>query len=237
MKALIVDDSRLARSELKRLLKKHPTIELCGEAANADEARKALEKYNPDILLLDIELPIENGFELLSSLDILPEVIFTTAYDEFALKAFEKNAIDYLVKPIEPDRLETALEKATLSQQNKNEFSNNKIGLEDKVFVKDGEKCWFIKLKNVRFFETYGNYSRVYFQGEKPLINKSLTYLENRLNPKKFFRASRQYIINLNHIKDINPWDHESYKVTMSCGKEVKISRRKSQKFNNLLSF
>jgi len=237
MKTIIVDDSRLARSELKRLLEEYPAIELCGEASNAHEARAAIEKYDPDIILLDIEMPAENGFELLASLDKVPEVIFTTAYDEFAVKAFEQNAIDYLVKPIEPDRLEKALEKAILIQQNKNEYPQNKIGIEDKVFVKDGNKCWFIKLRDVRFFETYGNYSRVYFEKEKPLINKPLTYLEKRLNPKKFFRANRQYIISLNHIHDISHWNHEAFRVTMSCGKKIKISRRKSQKFNDLLSF
>lgn len=237
MKTLIVDDSRLARSELKRLLKEYPEIELCGEASNAHEAREVIEKHDPDIILLDIEMPVENGFELLSSLDSVPEVIFTTAYDEFAVKAFEKNAIDYLVKPIEPERLESALDKAILSHQAKEQNPKNIIGIEDKVFVKDGDRCWFIKLKDVRLFETYGNYSRVYFAKEKPLINRSLSYLEERLNPKKFFRANRQHIINLHHIQDINLWSHESYIVNMSCGKQIKISRRNSQQFNNLLSF
>lgn len=237
MKILIVDDSRLARSELKRLLTDYSEAEFCGEAANANEARIIIEEQAPDVILLDIEMPGENGFELLSSLDKVPEVIFTTAYDEFAVKAFEQNAIDYLVKPIDPDRLEKALERVVQEQDNGKEENQEQIGIEDKVFVKDGEKCWFVKLKEVRFFETYGNYSRIYFKTEKPLVDKSLNYLQTRLDPKKYFRANRQYIINLNHIKNISPWNRESYRVTMTCGKEINISRRKSQEFNERLSF
>lgn len=237
MKVLTVDDSRLARSEIKRLLENYPAIELCGEASNADEARISIEEHDPDVILLDIEMPGENGFELLASLDRVPEVIFTTAYDEFAVKAFEKNAIDYLMKPIDPDRLEKALERAALNQKKEVEKPQERIGAEDKVFVKDGDNCWFVQLKEVRFFETYGNYSRVFFKNEKPLVGKSLNYLQNRLDHKKFFRANRQYIINLDHIQEISPWNHESYRVKMSCGKEIDISRRKSQKFDKFLSF
>lgn len=237
MKIAIVDDSRLARAELKRLLEDYSIVEICAEASNAVEARAVIKEHNPDVMLLDIEMPGENGFELLSSLDKVPDVIFTTAYDEFAVKAFEQNAIDYLVKPIDPDRLEKALERVGLNQVNERKIPGDEMGLEDKVFVRDGEKCWFVKLKEVRFFETYGNYSRIYFKDEKPLVNKSLNSLQRRLSSKTFFRANRQYIINLEQIKDINPWNNESYQVTMSCGKEIRISRRKSQEFDELLSF
>jgi two-component system, LytTR family, response regulator len=237
MKVLIVDDSRLARNELRRLLQKFPVVEICAEAANADQAREAIREYSPETIFLDIEMPGENGFELLASLDRVPGVIFTTAYDEFAVQAFEQNAVDYLVKPIDPGRLEKALDRAMNQSSVPRREAEEKMGPEDQVFVKDGEKCWFVKLKQIRFFETYGNYSKIYFDEEKVLVNKSLNYLEARLNPRRFFRANRQFIINLNHVKQIHPWNNEAFRVEMNCGTEIDISRRKSQRFKELLSF
>lgn len=237
MKVLIIDDSRLARNELRRLLQKFPEVEICGEAANAEQAREAIREHSPETIFLDIEIPGENGFELLASLDRVPGVIFTTAYDEFAVQAFEQNAVDYLVKPIDPGRLGKALDRAVNQPSAPRREAEEKMGPEDQVFVKDGEKCWFVKLKQIRFFETYGNYSKIYFDEEKVLVNKSLNYLEARLNPRRYFRANRQFIINLNHVKRIHPWNNEAFRVEMNCGTEIDISRRKSQRFKELLSF
>ena len=237
MKVLIIDDARLARNELKRLIKAYPEIELCGEAANADEARKAIKNHNPELLLLDIQIPDEDGFELLESLDKVPEVIFTTAYHEFALKAFEKNAVDYLMKPIDPERLDEALKRVDPKSNFKETEKSDQLDPDDKVFVKDGEKCWFIVLKEIRYFETYGNYSKIYFKDEKALVHKSLNYLDSRLSPKTFFRANRQHIINLGHIKQIHLWGSGTFRVEMSCGNKIDISRRRSQTFKELLSF
>lgn len=236
MKIAIIDDSRLARAEIRRMVDDYPAVENCGEASNADEARTVISECEPDLLLLDIEMPGENGFELLASLQKVPDVIFTTAYDQFALKAFENNAVDYLVKPIDPERLEKALGRLVLKRENGREKAPDQIGVEDKVFVRDRGRCWFVTLKEVRFFETYGNYSWIYFNDEKALVSKSLNNLEERLDSDTFFRANRQFIINLNHIRTISPWNRESYRVEMSCGKKIDISRRRSQEFNEQLS-
>jgi two-component system LytT family response regulator len=164
MKALIVDDERLARKELMKLLEEHPSIEIVGEAMNADEADKMIEELNPDLLFLDIQMPGRTGFQLLEALDSTPIVVFTTAYDEFALKAFEVNALDYLLKPITADRLSEAVHKIQEKERSKSgRARDKKLGLEDQVFVKDGDRCWFVALSNVRLFESDGNYIKVFF--------------------------------------------------------------------------
>ncbi|HAC24766.1 MAG TPA: DNA-binding response regulator, partial [Cytophagales bacterium] len=151
MKALIVDDERLARKELMKLLEEHPSIEIAGEAANADEAEQMITELNPDLLFLDIQMPGRTGFQLLESLDSSPLVVFTTAYDEFALKAFEVNALDYLLKPITPERLAEAVHKVQEKERMRSgKPRDKKLGLEDQVFVKDGERCWFVSLAQVR---------------------------------------------------------------------------------------
>ncbi|MDX1472414.1 MAG: response regulator, partial [Flavobacteriaceae bacterium] len=166
MKAIIVDDERLARKELVKLLDEFNDIEVIGEAPNADEAYDLINELKPDLLFLDIQMPGKTGFELLEMLDSVPPVIFTTAYDEFALKAFDVNALDYLLKPIEHDRLNESIEKLRKTVKDKpqtNGSSERKLGLEDQVFVKDGDKCWFVKLANIRYFESDGNYIKVHF--------------------------------------------------------------------------
>ncbi|HMP98528.1 MAG TPA: response regulator, partial [Cyclobacteriaceae bacterium] len=167
MRALIIDDERLARKELIKLLEEHPSIEIIGEAANADEAIEMINEHNPDLLFLDIQMPGKTGFQLLESLDSAPTVVFTTAYDEFALKAFDVSALDYLLKPIQPERLAEAVNKIVEKEKSKAPASarakEKKLGLEDQVFVKDGDRCWFVSLANVRLFESDGNYIKVYF--------------------------------------------------------------------------
>lgn len=236
MKTIIVDDSKLARHELIRLLEPFSSVNICGEAGNVDEAHGLFLKEKPQLVFLDIDMPGKNGFEFLQLVEEKPLIIFTTAHDNYALKAFEEEAVDYLLKPIDPERLEKAVGKAFLLCE---EFIDYKESMtpEDRVFVSDRDKCWFVQLKNVRFFETYGNYSKVYFDGKSVLVNKSLNYLESRLSKDSFFRVSRQYIINLHHVKDIHPWNNESYRVVMSCGAEIDISRRKSQQFKEMMSF
>ena len=163
MKALIVDDERLARKELASLLEEYKQVEIVGEAANADEAIQMINELNPELLFLDIQMPGKTGFELLESLDSAPAVIFTTAYDEFAIKAFEVSALDYLLKPIQPERLaESILKLDTVVQESNDNPQSTHLGLEDQVFVKDGDRCWFVKLANIRLFESDGNYIKVY---------------------------------------------------------------------------
>lgn len=248
MKAIIVDDERLARNELKRLLEDFPKIEVIGEAANADEALPMIEELSPELLFLDIQMPGKNGFELLENIEgNVPEVVFTTAYDEYALKAFEVNALDYILKPIDSQRLAEAIQRVEDEiERNKRKASGKEtseiLGANDQVFVKDGEKCWFVKLGNVRLFESMGNYVRLHFDDQKPMILKSLNSLEDRLDPKIYFRANRKHIINLQWIDKIEPWFSGGLLVTLKGtekgqgSEKIEISRRQAIKFKDLMS-
>ncbi len=226
MKALLIDDERLARVELRRLLAAHPEIEIVGEAANAAEARALIASLSPALLFLDIQMPAENGFALLESLDAAPLVVFTTAYDQFALQAFEVSALDYLVKPIAPARLAQALHRlpAPTGEPLKH------------LFVKDGHRCWFVKPEDLTLLESEGNYTRLYFGAERPLILKSLQALADRLSSVQFFRASRKHVINLEHILKIDLAPNDNLIATLRGGLSVELSRRQSALFKTRLS-
>ncbi len=242
MKALIIDDERLARNELKRLLENFPKIEVIGEAANADEAILMIGELKPDLLFLDIQMPGKNGFQLLEALeDEAPEVIFTTAYDEYALKAFEYNALDYVLKPIDLARLSEAinrvLDEAVRQPDNMPQIERKALGENDHVFVKDGEKCWFVRLGKVRLFESMGNYVRLHFDDQKPLVLKSLNSLEERLDVHTFFRANRKHIVNLQWVEKIEPWFSGGLLITLrGSGEKIEISRRQAIRFKDMLS-
>jgi two-component system LytT family response regulator len=239
MRALVIDDERLARKELISLLSQFPKIEVVGEAINADDAQEKIEALKPEILFLDIQMPGRNGFELLESLDTVPKVIFTTAYDEYALKAFEVNALDYLLKPVHKDRLEESIQKITEGEKEENKSTDEgeyKLGLHDQVFVKDGDKCWFVRLSNVRLFESDGNYIKVYFENFKPMIHKSLNALDKKLDDRSFFRASRKHIINLSWVESIEAWFNGGLLVKMKGGEKVEVSRRQASKFKDMMS-
>lgn len=240
MKAIIIDDERLARAELRKLLQEFPEIEIVDEAANAEEGLLKIDTHNPDLLFLDIQMPGKTGFDLLSEVDRTPHVIFTTAYDEYALKAFEVNALDYLLKPIEPKRLSDAIQKL-----NGTEGSPGSTGMEaqrgllsedDQVFVKDGDRCWFVKLGEIRLFESVGNYAKVFFGSHKPLILKSLNALEERLDEKVFFRANRKHIVNLRMIDRIEPYFNGGLLLELKGGEKIEVSRRQTVKFKEMMS-
>lgn len=235
MKALIIDDERLARKELGRLLETFGNIEVVGEAANADEAEKLIAELKPDLLFLDINMPGRDGFELLEALEMAPHVVFVTAYDEHAVKAFEVNALDYLLKPIDPERLAAAVDKlAQLPKDNGAQREN--LTAEDRIFIKDGEKCWFVTLKDVRLFESEGNYVRVRFGENKPLVLRSLNNLEKKLDPHVFFRANRKQMINLAWVDKIEPWFSGGLNCSLSTGEVVEVSRRQALRFKELMS-
>src|SRR3954468_14258807 len=243
MKAIIIDDERLARAELRKLLQDFPEIEIVDEASNAEEGLQKIENHNPDLIFLDIQMPGKTGFDMLGELDHAPQVIFTTAYDEYALKAFEVNALDYLLKPVEPRRLADALEKlkkaypsAGGEKVNGNHESNHMLTEHDQVFVKDGERCWFVKLSDVRLFESVGNYAKVFFGNNKPLILKSLNSLEERLDDKVFFRANRKHIVNLKMIEKIEPFFNGGLLLELHGGEKVEVSRRQAVKFKEMMS-
>ncbi|HMN49344.1 MAG TPA: LytTR family transcriptional regulator DNA-binding domain-containing protein [Ignavibacteriaceae bacterium] len=238
MKALIIDDERLARTELIRLLEPFKEIEIVGEAINADDAHNKISELNPDVIFLDIQMPGKSGFDLLEELDKVPKVVFTTAYDEYALKAFEYNALDYLLKPIEPTRLEESVKKLLEGRKKDKvqESMHETLTAEDQVFVKDGEKCWFVKLEKVRLFESEGNYVRLYFDDNKPLILRTLNYLDERLDSKSFFRANRKHIINLKWVENIEPWLNGGLLAKLKGGHKIEVSRRQAVKFKEMLS-
>ncbi len=240
-KALIIDDERLARNELKKLLADFSEIEIIGEAANADEGIEKIDSLLPDLIFLDIQMPGKTGFDMLQELDKAPHVIFTTAYDEFALKAFEVNALDYLMKPVEPKRLKDALQKLQQAEEKEEAASlaNSFRGMlseNDQVFVKDGERCWFVKLGEVRLFESVGNYAKVFFGTNKPLILKSLNALEERLDEKVFFRANRKHIINLHMIEKVEPFFNGGLMLDLKGGEKIEVSRRQAVKFKEMMS-
>jgi len=242
IRAIIIDDERLARNELKKLLMDFPEIEVIAEAANASEGVEKIDSLNPDLIFLDIQMPGKTGFDMLSELERAPNVIFTTAYDEYALKAFEVNALDYLLKPVEPKRLADALQKLQL-EEDKEPISDHTIsvnrsilGEHDQVFVKDGERCWFVKLSDIRLFESVGNYAKVYFGANKPLILKSLNALEERLDEKVFFRANRKHIVNLRLIEKIEPYFNGGLLLEMKGGEKIEVSRRQTVKFKEMMS-
>jgi two-component system LytT family response regulator len=241
MRAIIIDDERLARAELRKLLQEFPEVEVVDEAANAEEGIEKIEAHQPDLIFLDIQMPGKTGFDMLSLLERSPQVIFTTAYDEFALKAFEVNALDYLLKPIEPKRLADAILKLQHGEAREprpaGEFSNNSVlGENDQVFVKDGERCWFVKLNEIRLFESVGNYAKVFFGPNKPLILKSLNALEERLDEKFFFRANRKHIVNLRLIEKIEPYFNGGLLLELKGGEKIEVSRRQTVKFKEMMS-
>jgi len=240
IRAIIIDDERLARNELKKLLQDHSDIEVIEEAANVDDGIEKIELLNPDLIFLDIQMPGKTGFDLLAEVEKAPRVIFITAYDEYAIKAFEVNALDYLLKPVEPKRLADAIQKLhiEISKEMVGLHSNNRGPLTefDQVFVKDGERCWFVKLGEIRLFESVGNYAKVFFGTNKPLILKSLNALEERLDDRMFFRANRKHIINLRWIEKIEPYFNGGLLVDLKGGEKVEVSRRQTVKFKEMMS-
>ena len=243
MRAIIIDDERLARSELKKLLADYPEIEVIAEAANAAEGIEKIESMSPDLIFLDIQMPGKTGFDMLAEVDRAPHVIFTTAYDEYALKAFEVNALDYLLKPVEPKRLADAIQKLHMQEERDNHVAAGGMNMNrsllseaDQVFVKDGERCWFVKLGEIRLFESVGNYAKVYFGPNKPLILKSLNALEERLDEKTFFRANRKHIVNLRMVEKVEPYFNGGLLLELKGGEKIEVSRRQTVKFKEMMS-
>lgn len=241
VKTLLVDDEPLARQELRSLLHDYPFIEICGEAGNAREALKLVEEHRPTLMFLDIAMPGLTGFELLEKLPLPhPQVIFTTAFDQFAVRAFEVNALDYLLKPVHPERLRAALEKipsrAPGTSNAPDSGEKAPLGENDRVFVREGERCWFVPIRSIRLLEAEGNHTRIYFDREKPLLYRTLTSLEERLPEKLFLRANRSQLVNLTCIASVGQWFSGGLKVLLQDGTEVELSRRQAQIFRERTS-
>ena len=239
MKAIIVDDERLARRELINLLKEHPEIQVIGECANVEEAKSKISSLGPDVIFLDIEMPEQSGFDLLNELEDAPQIVFVTAYEDYAIKAFDVNAFDYLTKPVLPNRLKETVQKLLKENDELKELSSKKgtLLLNDKIFIKDGEKCWFVSIKDIILFKSEGNYVRILFKENKPLVLMSLNSLENRLDDSAFFRANRKYIINLQWVDRVENWFNGGLKLTLLNGENIEISRRQAVKFKIKFGF
>lgn len=235
-KTLIVDDERLAREEVRRALKGYPEFCIVGEAHNVEVAIGLIEAEQPDILFLDIHMPGKSGFDLLDELGTVPEVIFTTAYDQYAVKAFEVNALDYLVKPLREERFAKAIEKVKMELEKKVEVQQAPVASHQKIFVKDGEKVHFITLGDISLIESMDNYAQLHFDNKKTMIKRSLNLLEKKLDPSVFFRANRSQIINTEYIKEIQPDFNNKIRIVLTTGKTIEVSGRQSVLFKKLKS-
>jgi two-component system LytT family response regulator len=237
MRVLLIDDERLARAELRRLLAAHPEVEIVGEAVNAADGVQQIAALKPDLIFLDVQMPGGSGFDMLAALEDAPEVIFTTAFDQYALQAFEVNALDYLQKPIQATRMAAALQRCALRHQRALAYSAATAPTAArKLFIKDGERCWFVALEDIRLFESDGNYTRVYFAEHKPLMLRSLNQLEERLDPQRFFRASRRHIVNLDHIEQVAPNEAGGLDLKLRDDLGLEVSRRRAAQFKAMTS-
>jgi two-component system, LytTR family, response regulator len=233
MKAMIIDDEPPARRELRRLLTDFSWVEIVGEAGNVDQAAEMVESLAPELLFLDIQMPGGSGFDLLTRLEHLPQVIFTTAYDEHAVRAFEVDALDYLLKPIDPGRLAEALGRVKSAQTARTPQPDAVL---EQIFVRDGSRCWFVPLREVRLLSSEGNYIRLSWGNSQPLLGRALAALEQRLDPNRFFRANRRQIINLEFIENVELGVNGRLHAQLRGGPEVEISRRQARLFKTKMS-
>lgn len=229
---IIVDDERLAREEVKRALSNYPAYQVVGEASNVYDAAQLIEKQHPDLLFLDIHMPEKSGFDLLELLTVVPKVVFTTAYDQYAVKAFEVNALDYLVKPLRDERFAITIEKIQAEFSNM-EARKNPLPMHYKVFIKDGEQCYFVPLTDIRLIQSMDNYARFFFGDDKAMIKRSLTLIEEKLDPNVFFRINRSQIVNTEYIKRITPGFKHKLNIELTTGETLEVSSRQSARFKN----
>ncbi|KAF2513772.1 response regulator transcription factor [Flavobacterium zhairuonense] len=230
IKVIIVDDERLSREELKRALKPYDDFVLIAEAENADDAKRLIESEQPDLVFLDIQMPEKSGFDLLESLDIVPQILFTTAYDQYAVQAFEVNALDYLMKPIREERFAKAIEKIRNTIKSESET----IASEDRqIFIKDGEKRFFIRTDEIYLIESLENYTRLFFRDKKALQRRSLKQWEELLDKNTFFRINRTEIINVKYIQEVHRIDGGRLQIKLKTGELLEASNRQSVKFKN----
>lgn len=234
LNAIIIDDERMARQELLRLLKKHPNITVVEQAENIDEGFEEIQKHQPDIIFLDIEMPGGTGLSLAEKLNGEIPIVFCTAYDEFAVDAFALNAVDYLVKPIVPERLAETIEKLA-----EKESPTIEAILDDnfKLMVKFNDHMKIIPLGDIICFESVGNHAAIYTSQGKAYLHSSLNKIESRLNSNNYFRASRLHIVRLDAISQLEQNINHGLSAEMNDGKVIEISRRQASKLKAQLGF
>lgn len=237
MKAIVVEDSRLAREGLIKMLQAYSELDVVASADHPSTALTLIHEHQPDIIFLDIHMPGESGFDLLEKLNYLPKVIFTTAYSEYAIRSFDYNTVDYLLKPISNERLKIAVDKLINANEEITSPTKPPLDIHSRMFVKDGDKCHLIPLNSIRYFESCKNHVRIFFNKENAFVKKSLNSIEERLPKKHFFRANRQYVVNLHAISSIEEAINDGYEITMEDGKTLEVSRRNAVELKDLLSF
>ena len=237
VRALLVDDERLARTEMRRLLEAHDRVEIVGEAENLARAEEAIRSHQPDLVFLDIQMPDGSGFDLLARLDAVPQVIFTTAHDDFAIRAFEVNALDYLLKPVDPARLREALDRLPERPAEPATHSPGRaLGPGDRVFVRDGDECWFLRLGDVHIFEADGSGTLLHLADRTVRSHRALSHLEARLDPGRFFRANRQQIVGVGFIEGLDDLFKGQMVLRLTDGTTVVLSRRRARAFRDTMS-
>ncbi|MDB4292411.1 LytTR family DNA-binding domain-containing protein [Maribacter sp.] len=229
---ILIDDERLAREEVKRNLAHHPEFTIVGEADNAADGIQLIETKNPQLVFLDIQMPEKSGFDLLEELTTVPEIVFTTAYSEYAAKAFEVNALDYLVKPIREERFAKSMEKVK-EELLKTSQTRSEFLMHHKVFIKDGAQCYFIPVAAIRYIESMENYARLHFNDQKAMLKRSLNSIEKKLDPTVFFRINRKQIINIQHIKEVQSHFNNRLRIVLNTDEVFEISSRQSVRFKN----
>lgn len=241
MKTLLIDDERLPRAELRRMLAAFPQLEIVGEAADATEARALIDQLGPELLFLDVQMPEESGLDLLASLRRPLQVIFVTAHDQHAVQAFEFGAVDYLLKPVEPRRLEQAVSRLTQKAETEEEVQAESdppalLSGDQKVLVRDGSRSWFIPVSAIHGAEACGAYAKLWLADGAPLVHRSLSFLERRLPAALFFRASRSEIVNLQSVQKVETWFSGGLRLTLPGGRAIEVSRRQAKLFRERVS-
>ena len=229
LKAIVVDDERLARKELILLLQEFNNISIVAEADDVNSALLEIEKHNPDVIFLDIQMPGKSGFDLLNLIDVTAKIIFVTAFDEYAIKAFEIDALDYLLKPINPERLKVSIERLTQNENETKEYENLKLlNYDDHLLLNINSKLKFIKIDSIVSISAAGDYSNiVYADSKKGLTLKTMKEWEKRLPPKYFCRIHRSNIVNLNFVEHLEEWFNNSYKVYLNDSSEPLVMSRR----------
>jgi two-component system LytT family response regulator len=249
IRTLIVDDEPLARRRIRKLLSRDPEVEVVGDCANGYEAVEAINGHAPDLIFLDVQMPEIDGFTVLERRtgSRTPLVVFVTAYDNYALRAFEVSAVDYLLKPFDRKRFESALQRAKtrLSVERESQFNQRTLALLEelkahsnhleRLVVKSGGRAFFLKTSEIDWIEAEGKYVRLHVGRESHLVREAISDLETQLDPKLFARIHRSAIVNIDRIKELQPWFHNDYRVILHDGTELMLSRGCRKRLAELL--
>ena len=243
MKVVIIDDEPLARSIVKEYLQKHTDLEICQECNDGFEGVKAIQQHQPDLIFLDIQMPKITGFEMLELIEQPPAVIFTTAFDEFAIKAFEAHAVDYLLKPFNQERFDKAIAKWTEQKTNSNQKTTQDLlesaslspSQNQRIVVKNGSKIKIIPVHDVQYLEAADDYVKIHTQEGYFLKNKTMTHFEQSLDGQQFVRSHRSYIVNVQQITRIDPYEKDNHVAILRSGAKVPVSRSGYGKLKEVL--